>query len=101
MKYKIETSALDEDVFSMILSDVENIDRIKHYYDESDNLIATVRIIDRGEFSTKQLGRPKKDYTDLLDRIKNLKESGVCEKDIAEHLNISKSKYCRVKKLEF
>ena len=50
MKYKIETSALEKDIFQLILSDVTNIDKIKHYYDEEDNLVATVRIIDRGEF---------------------------------------------------
>ena len=100
MKYKIETSALEKDISQLILSDVTNIDKIKHYYDEEDNLVATVRIIDRGEFSTKQLGRPKKDYTDLLDRVKNLKEQGILEKDIPANLNISKASYSRLKKLE-
>jgi hypothetical protein len=100
MKYKIETSEMDKNIFDLILSDVSNIDKIKNYYDEEDNLIATVRIIDRGEFSTKRLGRPKKDYTSLLDRIKNLKEEGFLDKEIPEALNISKASYSRIKKLE-
>ena len=100
MKYKIETSEMDKNIFDLILSDVSNIDKIKNYYDEEDNLIATVRIIDRGEFSTKRLGRPKKDYTSLLDRIKNLKEGGFLDKEIPDALNISKASYSRIKKLE-
>jgi hypothetical protein len=100
MKYKIETSEINKNIFDLILSDVSNIDKIKNYYDEEDNLIATVRIIDRGEFSTKRLGRPKKDYTSLLDRIKNLKEEGFLDKEIPDALNISKASYSRIKKLE-
>jgi hypothetical protein len=100
MKYKIETSEMDKNIFDLILSDASNIDKIKNYYDEEDNLIATVRIIDRGEFSTKRLGRPKKDYTSLLDRIKNLKEEGFLDKEIPDALNISKASYSRIKKLE-
>ena len=100
MKYKIETSEINKNIFDLILSDVSNIDKIKNYYDEEENLIATVRIIDRGEFSTKRLGRPKKDYTELLDRIKNLKEEGFLDKEIPDALNISKASYSRIKKLE-
>jgi len=100
MKYKIETSEMDKNIFDLILSDASNIDKIKNYYDEENNLIATVRIIDRGEFSTKRLGRPKKDYTSLLDRIKNLKEEGFLDKEIPDALNISKASYSRIKKLE-
>lgn len=100
MKFKIETSALEKNIFELILSDVKNIDKIKNYYDDEDNLVATVRVIDRGEFSTKRLGRPKKDYTDLLDRVKNLKEQGILEKDMPTNLNISKASYSRLKKLE-
>jgi hypothetical protein len=100
MKYKIETSELEKNIFDLILSDVKNIDKIKNYYDDEDNLIATVRVIDRGEFSTKRLGRPKKDYTSLLDRIKNLKEEGFLDKEIPDALNISKASYSRIKKLE-
>lgn len=100
MKYKIETSEINKNIFDLILSDVSNIDKIKNYYDEEENLIATVRIIDRGEFSTKRLGRPKKDYTSLLDRIKNLKEEGFLDKEIPDALNISKASYSRIKKLE-
>ena len=100
MKYKIETSELEKNIFDLILSDVKNIDKIKNYYDDEDNLIATVRVIDRGEFSTKRLGRPKKDYTELLDRIKNLKEQGIVDKEIPANLIISKASYFRIKKLE-